>query len=91
MWAILAAVINPTAYLYYATAAVTFVVYIGVKYTQLKNAQRRGWTNTLLLLEQRAKAIVNEVVKRIVVSDDSDDESTKALEATMAASASGNI
>lgn len=33
VWSILAAVINPTAYLYYATAAATFVVYVGVKYT----------------------------------------------------------
>lgn len=39
----LGAILNPTAYLYYAAAAGTFVTYVGVKYKQLKDLQRKGW------------------------------------------------
>lgn len=38
IWSVLGAILNPTAYLYYATSALTFVIFVTAKIRQFRAA-----------------------------------------------------
>ena len=50
VWAVLGAILNPTAYLYYATAAFTLVTFLGAKTKELRKLQEKGFDNLLKIL-----------------------------------------
>ena len=58
VWSILGAILNPTAYLYYAAAAGTFITFVGVKYRQLLELQRKGFTTIMRIIEEKTKAMI---------------------------------
>ena len=79
VWSILGAILNPTAYLYYAAAAGTFITYVGVKYKQLQDMQRKGFSNIMKIIEAKAKAMIDQVLKKVISATGVSDEMAKAI------------
>ena len=91
VWSILGAILNPTAYLYYAAAAGTFITYVGVKYRQLQDMQRQGFSHIMRIIEAKAKAMIDQVLKKVISATGVSDEMAKAIEATVEAAAAGDL
>ena len=91
VWSILGAILNPTAYLYYAAAAGTFITYIGVKYKQLQDMQKQGFSNIMKIIEAKAKAMIDQVLKKVISAVGVSDDMAKAIEATVEAAAAGDL
>ena len=68
IWAVLGAILNPTAYLYYATSAFTFVAFVIAKYRELKAAQERGIDYLMEIINKKLREIMNMVIKRMIDS-----------------------
>ena len=53
--------------------------------------QRKGWSNIMKIIEAKAKAIIDQVLKRIISKTGVSDEMAQAIEATVEAAASGDL
>ena len=51
MWLVLGAIVSPTVFLPYATAAATFITIMGTKYTEIKNVIDHGFQMVLEYVE----------------------------------------
>ena len=68
IWSILGAILNPTAYLYYATTAFTFVTFVTVKIRELKAAQDRGIEYLMEVIERKLRDVMEFVLRRMLGS-----------------------
>ena len=59
VWAVLGAILNPTAYLYYATAALTLVTFVIYKFREYRKLQNRGIEYLMKVVAQRIKDIMD--------------------------------
>lgn len=56
VWLLLGAIVNPTAFLPYATAAATFVTVVSAKAAQFQEIASEGFTTVIEYVENIAKA-----------------------------------
>ena len=66
IWSVLGAILNPTAYLYYATSAFTFVTFVTVKLKELKAAQDRGVEYLMEIIDRKVKDMTDFVLRRML-------------------------
>ena len=90
VWSILGAILNPTAYLYYAAAAGTFITYVGVKYRQYLDLQRKGFTTIIRIIERKAKAMIDQLLKKLISKTGVSEEIAEAIESTAEAAIEGD-
>ena len=62
IWSVLGAILNPTAYLYYATSAFTFVTFVTVK--ELK--EDRGVEYLMEIIDRKLKDMTDFVLRRML-------------------------
>ena len=67
VWSILGAVLNPNAYLVYATAAGTFVTYVSTKVVELTTAYRKGRAIIIKELDKKLMPFLNEIMKKMLL------------------------
>ena len=91
VWSILGAILNPTAYLYYAAAAGTFITYVGVKYRQLLDLQRKGFTAIVRIIEAKTKGLIDQLLKKVISKTGVSEDMAEAIEATVEAAAEGDF
>ena len=91
VWSILGAILNPTAYLYYAAAAGTFITYVGVKYKQLQDMQRKGFSHIMQIIEVKVQGMIDQLLKRVISATGMSDDMAKAFEASVDAAVAGDI
>lgn len=70
VWSVLGAILNPTAYLYYATSAITLVTFVTVKIRELKAAQNRGIEYLMEITRRKVKEVMDVVLRRMLGSID---------------------
>ena len=70
IWAVLGAILNPTAYLYYATAAFTLVTFVTVKIKEYKKLQSKGIEYLMEVMAGKIKGIMDNVLKKMLLKSD---------------------
>ena len=66
VWALLGAILNPSAYLAYAAAAGTFITYVNVKIVQLKELHKLGLSAIQEILLAKLKGFTDNIMKKIL-------------------------
>ncbi len=66
IWFILGAVLNPNAYLVYATAAGTFLTFVTTKVKELSKAYRKGKSTIIKLLDAKLRPYLNDIMRKIL-------------------------
>ena len=70
IWAVLGAILNPTASLYYATAAFTLVTFITVKIKEYRKLQSKGIEYLMKVLADKIKNVMDSVLKKMLLKSD---------------------
>ncbi len=70
IWAVLGAILNPTAYLYYATAAFTLVTFVTVKIKEYRKLQGKGIEYLMKVMGDKIKSIMDSVLKKMLLKSD---------------------
>ncbi len=66
VWAILGAILNPTAYLCYASGAATFIAFLTMKINQFKDLYATGWAVIQKMIMDRVYLATSGIMKKIL-------------------------
>ena len=65
VWLILGAIVNPNAFLPYATAAATFVTAVTVKWSEFMSIAKNGLNTIMEFVSGKSETKINEMIKKI--------------------------
>ena len=91
VWSILGAILNPTAYLYYASAATTLITFIGVKRAQLLALRQKGWKQIMIRIERKAQETIEKGLRALLKKTGVSESMSKAIETGVNAAMEGDL
>jgi len=65
LWLLLGAIINPTNFLPYATAAATFIVIVSVKSKLFSDIAESGFSKVLSYVQEKEKGSINDMMQKM--------------------------